>query len=66
MAKNSPLRDSIHDYNPKVNADSEDNPANIDKAVITPLLNPLKSYRLSTNLYNSIKALKSNLHKYTT
>jgi len=65
MAENSPPRNGAHNYDPEVNADSKDNPAVIDKAVITPLLNPPKSHRLFTNLYNSIKALKSNLHKYT-
>ena len=65
MAKNSPPHDGAHDYDPEVDTDGEDDPAVIDKAVITPLSNPPKSHRLSTNLYDSIKALKSDLHKYT-
>jgi len=64
MAKNSPPHDGAHDYDPEVDTDGEDDPAVIDKAVITPLSNPPESHRLSTNLYDSIKALESDLHEY--
>jgi len=66
MAENSPPRDGAHDYDPEVDADGEDDPAVIDEAVIAPLLNPPESHRLFTNLYDSIEALKSDLHEYAT
>lgn len=56
----------MYNYNPEVNTDGEDNPAVINEAVIAPLSNPLKSYKLFTNLYDSIKAFKSDLHEYVT
>ena len=64
MAENSPPHDVAYDHDPEVDADGEDDPAVIDEAVTAPLSNPLASHKLSTDLYDSIEALESDLREH--
>jgi hypothetical protein len=60
MAENSPPRNVVDDYDPDPDTEGEDNPTYHPK----PLVNPSTSYRLFTDLYNSLEELKADLHKF--
>jgi hypothetical protein len=64
MAENSPPHNAAYDHDPEVNTKSEGDPTAINEAIATPLSNPPMSHKLSTDLYNSIGDLESDLHEY--